>query len=403
MLLLLSWRDEEVPPEHQVRSLLAEQRRTGRAELMTLAPLDQGAVTTLAEAEGMTLTAALATRLHQESAGVPLLVVEYLAMLREQGLPADDHNWPLPSRARDLLEARLRVLNDQARTLLSAAAVLGQAFDLPTLCAAATLDEAAAIDSLDVLLGRGLLVEVSVRPLRFAFSHERLQALVYERLSHARRILLHRRVASYLAEQLAATSRAGLAAQVAYQATAAGESQLAALHHQRAGDEARTLAANSEAVTHYLAALAAGHPDVAILYEALGDLLALAGNYPEALAQYRAAQPRSGANCTVSRKIGELHHRLGDWEAAEAQFAFVLAKQETSLAERALVLAAWSLTAQRCGDSAHAARLAEQALADGVASGDRHALVRAYGAAGSCAAKQGEQEIACAHYDPGNA
>lgn len=399
--LLLSWRDEEVPADHQLRALLAEQRRAGRAELLALAPLDPAAVAALARANGAHLGPALLARLHQESAGLPLLIVEYLAMLREHGLPADDHGWPLPGRARDLLEARLRPLDDQARTLLTAAAVLGRAFDLPTLCAAAALAEETAVDSLETLLGRGLLVEASATPLRFAFGHERLRALAYERLSRARRSLLHRRVAAYFAAQRAATSRSGLAAQVAYHAATAGETVLAAAHHRIAGDEARALAANGEAAAHYAAALEFAHPEPAALHEALGDLLALAGNYPDALVHYSAARPLMGAGRAVTRKIGELHHRLGAWEAAEEQFAAALADTEASLTERALASAAWSLTARRRGELARAARLADDALAHAAAAGDPRALARAYGAAGSLAAEQGEQATALAHLERG--
>lgn len=400
-LLLLSWRDEEVPADHQLRALLAEQRRAGRAELLALAPLDPAAVAALARADGAHLGPALLARLHQESAGLPLLVVEYLAMLREHGLPADDRGWPLPGRARDLLEARLRSLEDQARTLLTAAAVVGRAFDLPTLCAAAALAEETAVESLESLLGRGLLVEASATPLRFAFGHEHLRALAYERLSRPRRSLLHRRVAAYLAAQRAVTLRSGLAAQVAYHAATAGETVLAAAHHRLAGDEARALAANGEAAAHYAAALEFAHPEAAALHEALGDLLALAGNYPDALVHYSAALPLTGAGRAVTRKIGELHHRLGAWDAAEQQFAAALADPEAGLAERALASAAWSLTARRRGELARAARLADDALAHAAASGDPRALARACGAAGSLAAEQGEQATALAHLERG--
>jgi DNA-binding SARP family transcriptional activator/tetratricopeptide (TPR) repeat protein len=401
LLLLLAWRDEEVPADHQLRAILAEQRRAGRAELIALAPLGPDDVADLARAGGAPLAPALAARLHQESEGLPLLVVEYLAMLREQGPPIDDRSWPLPGRARDLLEARLRPLDEQARALISAAAVLGRAFDLPTLCATTALAEPAAVDGLELLLGRGLLVEASAAPLRFAFSHDRLRALVYDRLSRARRGLLHRRVAAHLAAQLVATPRLGLADQVAYHAAAAGERDLAAAHHRVAGDDARLLAANSEAAAHYAAALELGHPEAGTLREALGDLLALAGDYAGALAQYDAARTVPDAGRAVARKAGELHHRLGAWDAAEALFAAALDDREASVAERALASAAWSLTARRRGDAARAAALADEALRLGEASGEPRALARAYGAAGSLAAEQGEHATALAHLERG--
>ncbi|HEU5099639.1 MAG TPA: AAA family ATPase, partial [Roseiflexaceae bacterium] len=278
-LLLLTWRDEEVPAGHDLRALLAEARRAGRADLLTLAPLSAVAVDELASASGTTLDPALSRRLYAESEGVPFLVAEYLAALHEGTLPAAEEPWPLPGRARDLLEARLRPLSEAARGLLSAAAAIGRAFDLPTLCAAAAVAEEAAVDGLEELLARGLIVEVTVAPLRYAFGHERLRTLAYESISQARRRLFHRRVATQLAALVSEALRPSLAAQVAHHADAAGEAALAAAHHRLAGDEARALAANAEAAVHYAAALAAGHPDTAMLHEALGDLRTLAGDY----------------------------------------------------------------------------------------------------------------------------
>jgi tetratricopeptide (TPR) repeat protein len=400
-LLLLTWRDEEVLTGHDLRALLAEARRAGPADLLTLTPLSAVAVEQLASTSVTPLEPALASRLYAESEGVPFLVVEYLAALRERALPTSEVPWPLPGRARDLLEARLRPLSESTRGLLSAAAAIGRAFDLPTLCAAAAVAEEPAVDGLEELLARGLIVEVTVAPLRYAFGHERLRTLAYEGVSQARRRLFHRRVATQLAALLSEAWRPGLAAQVAHHADAAGETVLAAAHHRLAGDEARALAANAEAAAHYAAALAAGHPESATLNEALGDLLTLAGDYTRALIHYAAARGMAGPNPAIARKIGELHHRLGEWEAAEAEFATALADASAHPADRARALAAWSLTARRRGDLARAARYADEALALAEAVDDPRALARAHGAAGAIAALEGDQARAQAHLEQG--
>lgn len=401
VLLILTWREEEVPSGHPLRALLGEARRTGPAELVQLEPLSAAAVATLAHTDDASLSPALLARLYDESAGLPLLVVEYLAALREGGLAPEERLWPLPGRARDLLEARLRPLSEAARALLAAASTIGHAFDLPTLCTAVGVTEDAAVDALEELLARGLITEATATPLRYSFSHERLRTMVYERISRARRQLLHRRVAAHLAALLAGGPRPGLSAQVAYHASSAGEHALAAAHHRIAGDEARALAANAEAASHYAAALEGGHPEAAILHEDLGDLLALGGNYADALRHYGTAQAHGATNYAVARKTGELHHRLGAWDAAEAQFAVALAAPEACSAERARASAAWSLTARRRGDLAAAARLAREALALAEASRDPRALARAHGAAGALAAHEGDQARARNHLERG--
>jgi DNA-binding SARP family transcriptional activator len=400
-LLLLTWRDEEVPAGHALRALLAEARRAGPAELFGLAPLSAVAVGDLADGSGLLLDQALADRLYAESEGVPFLVVEYLALLREQTLSTSDVPWPLPGRVRDLLEMRLRPLSEIARGLLSVASVIGRAFDLPTLCAAGAIVEEAAVEGLEELLGRGLIAEVSMAPLRYAFGHERLRTLAYESISQVRRRLFHRRVAMHLVALLGSAPQPGLAAQIALHAAPAGETALAATHHRLAGDEARTLAANAEAITQYAAALEAGHPERATLHEALGDLRALAGDYAGALADYAAAGAAGGPEPAITRKSGELHHRLGEWEAAEAAFAGATAHPAASPAERATALAAWSLTARRRGDLARAARYAGEALTLAEAADDPRALVRAHGAAGALAAQAGDHAQALLHLERG--
>jgi len=398
-LLLLTWRDEDVPRGHPLRALIADARRVSSSELLTLRGLDAAAVGELAR--GTLVEGALVERLYQESEGVPLFVVEYLAAMREAGPPSPEAPWPLPLRARDLLEARLRPVSEPARQLLAAAATVGRAFDVATLCAAAALSEEAAVDLLEELLARGLVVEVSAAPLRYAFGHEQLRALAYEQVSQMRRRLLHRRVSAHLVTLLAAAPQPRLSAQIAYHAAAAGDVPLAAAHHLLAGDEARALAANAEALAHYRAALEGGHPEVAALHEALGDLLALAGDYPGALTHYGAARAAGGPAFVIARKTGEIHHRLGEWDAAQAQFASALADLHAALPERARLLAAWSLTARRCGDLAEAARLAAEALTLAEAAGEPRALARAHGAAGALAVQEGDQARALAHLERG--
>ncbi|MBC8074811.1 MAG: AAA family ATPase, partial [Chloroflexales bacterium] len=355
-LLLLTWRGEDVPTDHSLRALLGEARRHGAADQITLGGLSAAAVGALARAHNANIPPDVVERLHRESEGLPLLVVEYLAALDEGVYSDDNHPWPLPTNTRDLMMARLRPLPEPAHRLLLAAAAIGRSFDVATLCAAADMPEDAAVDALEQLVARGLVAETDPATVRYDFSHGKLRGLILDSTSKARQRLVHRRVADYLAGVPGTIVRPGVAARIAYHYEQAGSAALAAEHHRRAGDQARALYANGEALAHYAAALAAGHPEATALHEAMGDLHALAGNYQAALKYYGTAQATGGQTTTIDRKLGELYHRLGDWDAAEAQFAAALA-DSSEPAERALALAAWSLTARRRGDLAQAATL----------------------------------------------
>lgn len=400
-LLLLTWRSEDVPASHPLRALITEARRAGTAEHLVLGSLSATAVAELAHAHRPTLPPDVVERLHRESEGLPLLVVEYLATMDEAALAANDGVWALSGSTHDILAARLRPLSEPVRSLLFAAAVIGRSFDFATLCAAANIHEELAVDGLDELVARGLVVETDVTSLRYDFSHAKLRDVALASTSHARQRLVHRRVGDYLAGLPSAITRPGLAARVAYHYEQAGATERAADFHRHAGDEARALYANDEALAHYAAALAEGHESVVTLQEAIGDLQSLGGNYTAALQHYKAACDVGSQNAVVERKLGEIHHRLGDWDSAETHFAAALAASSTNIAVHAHVLAAWSLTTRRRGDLAHAANLSAQALTLAEEAGDVQVLARAHGAAGTLAAAQGKRSTARKHLERG--
>lgn len=147
----------------------------------------------------------------------------------------------------------------------------------------------------------------------YDFDHDKLRTLVYEETSLARKRLLHRRAAVALAGQARGREADSLAGQIARHHRLAGQDQEAALYHRLAGDYARSLHANSDAITHYEEALALGHPDAIALHEAIGDLRTRAGEYGVALSSYEAAASSAGQDhlSVLEHKIGNVHARKG--------------------------------------------------------------------------------------------
>ncbi|HMN63051.1 MAG TPA: tetratricopeptide repeat protein, partial [Anaerolinea sp.] len=133
----------------------------------------------------------------------------------------------------------------------------------------------------------------------------------------------------------------------------AGQPARAADLFRQAGEHARRLYANSEAQAAFQAAISAGHPDLAGLHEACGDLYTLQDNYREAVASYQTAsafcEPEQLSN--VMHKMGEVYHRQGDWEAAKGYFRAALdaAGENGRPAWLTHLFADWSLTFYRSG------------------------------------------------------
>ena len=357
LLVLLAWRTPFEPP---LRRVVAEAARAGTATLLALERLSRDDVAELLEearpAGGG--EAALAGRLFEETEGVPFLVVEYLRAL----VPASEGEWPLPAAARDVLRARLSPVGEVARQVLSAAAVIGRSFDVETVRTASGRGDEETVTALEELVRRGIVRE---GPAAYDFAHERLRALVYEETSLARRRLLHGRAAG-----------SGPAAAVARHLALAGRDEEAAHAYARAADDARRVYANAEALEHLQAALALGHPERAVLQAAIGDLQTLRGDYGAALAAYRAAAAGAPSG-ELEQRLGQVHHRRGEWALAEERFRVAL-DATTELEARARIVADLSLTAHDGGDAERAAALAGEALELAEQAGEPRALGRAH-------------------------
>lgn len=365
LTILAAWRSEEIGPEQApLRRLATQVIRLGR--------LSREHVSQLAAQAGAPEHAA---RLWQESEGLPLFVVEYLAALRLPE-PTDD----LPGGVRELLTTRLESVGETASQLLSAAAVIGRSFDLETLREASGRGEEETADGLEQLTRRGLIVE---RDAGYDFSHDKLLSLAYQRTSLARRRLLHRRVADAL------RAKHGDAALIARHLLSAGLDAQAAEAFQAAGERARALHATSEALEAYRSALALGPGQPAVLHEAIGDLHALRGEYAAALQAYETAAATGPADLAgIEHKLGQVYDRRGDPELAERHLVAALELG----GESARVQVDRSLVAHRRGDDPAAIGLADRALELASTTGDLQAIAQAHNLLGMLTGEAGHLE-----------
>ena len=267
VLLLTTWRSEDSDACRRLHQIVQEAERAalGR-ELMLplLSPANvQALVDTVMQAPGDHRR--LGEQLFLQSEGLPLFVVEYLATQRLEPMRdapvtptagQEEQAWAVPQGVRSLLQARLSAADDTGRQLLAAAAVIGRSFDFDTLRAASGRSEEETIACLEQLVRKGLVREATTytpgAEPGYDFSHEQLRALVYDETSLARRRLLHRRVAEELARQPRPPRAQGaIAGQIAHHFRMAGHDDEAASYYKLAGEHARSLYANSEALTHF--------------------------------------------------------------------------------------------------------------------------------------------------------
>jgi DNA-binding SARP family transcriptional activator len=414
MMVILGWRREDIAGGMPIEHLLAESERAGVGMRVTLARLGRADVRELVhavlDAGEQKTDDRLVERLYRETEGLPFFLSEYLAVLGSELPLRDSSEWRLPRSIRDLVHARLAALDETERQLLTTAAIIGRPFDFEIVKEASGRSEDETVVGLESLLARGLIAEAATGAPNDAlsgdydFSHAKVREIVYEKTSLARRRLLHRRIAGALRTRSRGTPDR-LATQLARHLLGTGLDAEAAEQFVVAGDRARSLYANAEALSHYQAALALGHPDVAALNEAIGDLQTLAGRYDEAFAAYEtAATFAPGPIAGLEQKRGHVHLRLGQWQPAEGHFAVAerlldAAGDEVDARAMASLLSGWSLAAHRGGDVERGWSLGQRALAFAEMAGDARERARAHNQLGILARARSDQPAARHHFE----
>ncbi len=136
-------------------------------------------------------------RWHAQTEGNPLFV-EQLVRASVGGGPSVRAGGDAPSRdVTEILLDRVDALDDASRRLLTYAAILGREFAFPTLAAVAGASEERVTESLDRLVGEGLVREKGGEVYEFVSEAVRLR--VYGDLTETRRRLLHRKAGRALA------------------------------------------------------------------------------------------------------------------------------------------------------------------------------------------------------------
>ncbi|BCY13248.1 AAA family ATPase [Actinoplanes sp. L3-i22] len=143
------------------------------------------------------------THLYERTAGIPFLVEEVMRTLVTDGDVERIQRHPealgdIPALLRDVLQARLSHLGENAREILGAAAAIGPAADPRPIAAVLGVDDRTVAVALGAARDAGLLHELDGR---LWFRHTLARQVVYELVPPTARRLLHLRTARLLEEQ----------------------------------------------------------------------------------------------------------------------------------------------------------------------------------------------------------
>ena len=270
VLVLVTYRDTELTHNHPLVELVADLRRQGGVERLSLTGLDDFGVRTIVEqASGQTLDdagLALARAVYEETDGNPFFVREVLRHLAETGaverreggwttkLPVDEFG--IPEGVRDVVGRRLARLSDDTNHALRIAAVAGPEFEFAVVQGAGGLAEETLLAALEEAVGARVVIEVSAT--RFRFAHALMRATLYESLTATRQVTLHRRTAEAIETVHASALDDYVPALAHHWAKASApvtDAAKAVDYARKAGDRALAQLAHDEAGAYYAAGL----------------------------------------------------------------------------------------------------------------------------------------------------
>jgi DNA-binding CsgD family transcriptional regulator len=382
VLLLLSYRTDELHRRHPLRPLLSELERLDHASRIELQPFDRPELSeALADILGANPDAALLNRLFERSEGNPLYTEELLAA----GL---DGRGAAPQSLRDAFIARIEQLSPDAQRVARVVSV-GRVLDERALVAITGLE----VDAVQAALREAVAEQVLITcgETGFGFRHALLREALHDDLLPGERAELHLALAHQLELDCASDDEQELERKTAI-----------ASHYAAAGDQPaalRSTIAAAEAAQRVFAFGEAAHlADRALeLWPRVDDpetisgidhvsLLRLgsrahgdAGDRPRAEVLLREAMRELGPTkdpalyafllARLSRTIWQLNK--GAEAVAAAERALAILPEEEEAGVRPLILAWLARMRLLRGNFQDAVVDGEQALELAVAAGDR--------------------------------
>ena len=260
-LLVVTYRSDEVGPDHPLRGVLAA-LPSAVVRRVPITPLSAECVREQAGRAGRD-----GDSVYQLAGGNPLLVTELLKIRDE----------PIPDAVQDLILDRMRALPPPARDLAQLVAVVPTRADAPLIANAAEQVEACLAAGVLVPAGDGV-----------SFRHELLRSAVEDSLSPVRRSALHRQVLTVLMKLPDVDP-----GRLVHHASLADDRDAVLHFGPIAAAAAARQGAHREATRHYRAAAAYAErladPDHAELLERYAEQAHLAGANEEALQARRDA------------------------------------------------------------------------------------------------------------------
>jgi DNA-binding CsgD family transcriptional regulator len=302
ILLLLTYRADETTPE--LTHFLAELDRERLGTEFELKPMSSPDVGEMLQAildsPQTPVSKDFLDTVFALTEGNPFFIEEILRALTAGGdISYADGLWDrkeidqlrIPRTIQDAVQRRAQQLDERTLRALTLASVMGRRFDFRLLQELLEVDEADLMGMLKQLIAAQLVVEETAD--HFVFRHALTREAIYTTLLLRERQTLHRQVGD-ATERLYAASLHPHLADLSYHYYTAGEWEKALHYSRQAGERARRLYSQREAIVYYSRALVASrHLGIDVeteLLSARGQAYRILGDYRSALDDFEQAR-----------------------------------------------------------------------------------------------------------------
>jgi predicted ATPase len=385
LLILATYRSDELHSAHPLRTALAELDRSWHLEHLELSRFNRAEVAALVGSIlGQPPSPAMVQRIFTRSEGNAFLAEELLA--------AEASSYPgreLPRRLQGMLLARLTELTTDTRRVLCVVATVGRPTKHQLLAAASQLPEGQLVAAVREAVDHQLLVADQDT---YRFRHVLLREAVYGELLPGEHRLFHAAVAQAITQDLHVSTLRNTSAELAHHWDVVGDYPRALTASITAARAAAEVYGFSEAHQHYERALnlweqvpdaeeQAGLPLPELRLEA-AEAACWAGLPGQAATLIQEALTELSSRIGPAR-VGALRARLAEclWDAGDSKAALATYEEASRLianeppsAERARVLAGHGTELMRQGQFSASRVLCEEALAVARTAGARYGV-----------------------------
>jgi predicted ATPase len=216
LLVMVTYRSDELHPQHPLRRALAELDRSRHLERLELGPFDRAELSLLLGGIlGRPPSPATVQDILARSGGNAFLAEELLAAERDH--PGQE----LPPRLQSILLARVAALGEDTKHVLRLTATVGRPIEHHLLAAAAQLPEERLLAATREAVDRQVL---RIEGDAYGFRHVLLQQAVYAELLPGERVRLHTVVADVLSSDPTVSALRQTSAELAHHWYVVGDS-----------------------------------------------------------------------------------------------------------------------------------------------------------------------------------